>query len=261
LGEENFTIQEIIVLAGDEEAQRRHERQQEQMPRAMAAATDMDDQFQSLQLRLNAVEQAIAQNHEAVMGEVSSFRNFSGQRFNAITKSVSRIARQAPHQQWEFMNRQQQNRLQAQATIVQDRQGRMAAAGVGGATEQEQQQDGEAQAPTGNRRNSKETRGPLNRGCVLNRVHNLHELWQEWEWGINGSKPAKLWLPHERGGKQASTFCRRKYFWDEVIRHCNHGYDYRAAIDRIYTVYGRTSISSILKRMSQDKGKNPGLKL
>jgi hypothetical protein len=42
---------------------------------------------------------------------------------------------------------------------------------------------------------------------------NLFELWQEYEIGIGGRKPAKLFTQKERGGSMKHKYCRRKVIW------------------------------------------------
>ena len=37
---------------------------------------------------------------------------------------------------------------------------------------------------------------------------NLNELWQEYEVGISGRKPAKLFSQSEQGGKNKHKYCR-----------------------------------------------------
>ena len=45
-------------------------------------------------------------------------------------------------------------------------------------------------------------------------ISSLMELWMEWEFGIDGRKPAKLWTPSERGNKQFKMiYQRRKQIW------------------------------------------------
>ncbi len=82
---------------------------------------------------------------------------------------------------------------------------------------------------------------------------DLHTLWKEWEFGLNGVKPAKDFTYHERGANKFN-YSRRKVFWDAVIQMIGKGFTSDTAIDRIYLVYGeRRSIIRILRMMAQDR--------
>ena len=44
---------------------------------------------------------------------------------------------------------------------------------------------------------------------------NLHLLWREYEFGLDGQKAAKNFTPEERG-KNKFSYSRRKVFWDAI---------------------------------------------
>ena len=44
---------------------------------------------------------------------------------------------------------------------------------------------------------------------------SLHDLWHEFQFGLNGSKPAREFTLQERG-KNKSLYCQRKVFWDTI---------------------------------------------
>jgi Transcriptional activator of glycolytic enzymes len=83
----------------------------------------------------------------------------------------------------------------------------------------------------------------------------LHVLWEEWENGIGGRKPASTFTEHESGNKHLkSTYSRRKAFWSLVCHLVRRGHSSQDAINRIYGVYGHDlTISRILNRIIQDK--------
>ena len=92
---------------------------------------------------------------------------------------------------------------------------------------------------------------------------SLYDLWQEYQFGLDGQKPAKEFNSRERG-KNKSMYCRRKVFWDVVKNLINAGYTSDTAIDKVYQVYGRsTSVTSILVMMVRDRkdGGNPNLRV
>jgi hypothetical protein len=61
----------------------------------------------------------------------------------------------------------------------------------------------------------------------------LFVLWQEFEVGIGGRKPARLFTRVERG-RVKCLYCRRKVLWEAVARLVRAGYTAHVAIDRIY---------------------------
>ncbi len=82
---------------------------------------------------------------------------------------------------------------------------------------------------------------------------DLYVVWKEWEFGLNGTKPARDFTIHERG-ENRFAFCRRKNLWEAVSRMIAHGYTSDTAIDRIYLVYGRKkSVCTILNLLANDR--------
>ena len=89
----------------------------------------------------------------------------------------------------------------------------------------------------------------------------LHDLWQEYMYGIGGRKAAKDFSSAERG-KVRHKYCRRKLVWDTVSRLVRAGYTAETAIDRIYQCYGRNqAVSKIINEMKVHKqhGGHPNL--
>ena len=92
---------------------------------------------------------------------------------------------------------------------------------------------------------------------------SLHDLWHEFQFGLNGSKPAREFTLQERG-KNKSLYCRRKVFWDTISSLVRAGFTSEVAIDKVYQVYGRgTSVTTILIMMIRDRktGGNPNLRV
>lgn len=90
---------------------------------------------------------------------------------------------------------------------------------------------------------------------------DLYTLWKEFEFGIRGNKPAKLFTRRERGAQKA-VYSRRKLFWDLVLKLLKKGHTSDTAIDRIYAVYGRNlAVTNILQqlRLSKKNGYHPDL--
>ncbi|KAE8999624.1 hypothetical protein PR001_g19008 [Phytophthora rubi] len=72
---------------------------------------------------------------------------------------------------------------------------------------------------------------------LAKRPRDLFELWHEFEFGLNGGKPAKEFTRAERGANKFAYF-RRKMFWDIVACLVRAGFTSDTAIDKIYAVYG-----------------------
>ena len=82
---------------------------------------------------------------------------------------------------------------------------------------------------------------------------SLHDLWQEYEFGVGGRKAAKLFSYSERG-RSKHKFHRRKIVWDLVSGLVRQGHTADSGIDRIYAVYGgQTSVSNIINGLKRDK--------
>ena len=91
----------------------------------------------------------------------------------------------------------------------------------------------------------------------------LFDLWQEYEFGISGTKPAKEFTRAERG-ENKSLYCRRNVFWQLMVQMINAGHTSDSAIDKIYIVYGSSlSVTNILLCLVQDwkRGGHPSLRI
>ena len=95
------------------------------------------------------------------------------------------------------------------------------------------------------------------------RPQNLYDLWQEYEFGLSGKKPAKDFTRAERG-KVKFAYCRRKVFWDVIVKLVNAGHMSNSAVDEVYNCYGRSlPVTTILRKMVQDRktGGHPNLQI
>ncbi len=82
---------------------------------------------------------------------------------------------------------------------------------------------------------------------------NLSILWNEYQNGLDGAKPAKDFTASERGGRNKANYCRRKPFWKCMNRLVSAGNDPAESIRRIHEVYGWLSVTNILKAMRPDE--------
>ena len=84
----------------------------------------------------------------------------------------------------------------------------------------------------------------------------LYVLWEEYEFGIDGSKPAKYYDAKDRGNKHVKDrYVRRKVVWDCIQRQIDKGMSSDVAIERIYAVYGGTKVgvTAIINQMRIDR--------
>jgi len=81
---------------------------------------------------------------------------------------------------------------------------------------------------------------------------DLYVLWTEYEVGLAGRKPARLFTAHERG-KVKFKYSRRKVVWDAIDRMIRSGSTSDIAVDSIYNVHGRNkSVSEIIQCLRND---------
>ena len=86
---------------------------------------------------------------------------------------------------------------------------------------------------------------------------SLFVLWQEFEFGIGGRKPAKLFSTAERG-KVRYSYSLRKHFWTLMQNMIRNGYTFNSAIDKIYDVYDRSRSVTQILRLIRNDSKNGG---
>lgn len=81
---------------------------------------------------------------------------------------------------------------------------------------------------------------------------SLQALWDEWNVGIGGRKPARLFTREERG-RVKFKFCRRKVVWELICLHIRANRTAQDAIEKLYEVYGQTtSVTDIINRLKAD---------
>jgi hypothetical protein len=107
--------------------------------------------------------------------------------------------------------------------------------------------------PNPNNNNNNQQVANNNNARLSPNPRNLHTLWQEYEFGFGGRKPAKDFTAEERGRVKYS-YHRRKVVWDKIAELVRAGHTAQVAIDRIYQVYGQAStVTSIINQMRQDR--------
>jgi hypothetical protein len=88
------------------------------------------------------------------------------------------------------------------------------------------------------------------------RPRGLYVFWSEFEFGLDGGKPARDYTPSERGANRYA-YSRRKNYWNAVGSLLTNGYSVDSAIDRVYEAYGKNySVTAILDAIMVDKHMN-----
>jgi hypothetical protein len=89
----------------------------------------------------------------------------------------------------------------------------------------------------------------------------LFVVWAEYESGVGGNKPARLFTASERG-KVRFMYCRRKIIWDTIEGLVQRGLTSDAAIDRVYNECGgqNTKVNDVVSKLKAfRKNGNPVL--
>ena len=96
--------------------------------------------------------------------------------------------------------------------------------------------------------------GPKKQAAKLCRnPKSLYMLWNEYEFGIGGRRPAKTFSKEERGTDRFNYY-KRNIFWSLVVEMVHRGRSANDAIDKIYQAYGyKTSVTKIIKKLQDDK--------
>jgi hypothetical protein len=93
---------------------------------------------------------------------------------------------------------------------------------------------------------------------LSNNVRDLMSLWNEWQFGLSGGKPAKDWTGEERGGggdrKVKQMYHRRRNIWRIQQLLTNKGQSIYAANRTIRRTYGETtSLTAISAAVAKDR--------
>ena len=85
---------------------------------------------------------------------------------------------------------------------------------------------------------------------------DLITLWREYQFGLNGRKPARLFTTGERNAnrKMKQTYYRRNQVWECMRRQVHRGLTPEQAAQELRMVYGpKTSVSRIINLLIEDK--------
>jgi Transcriptional activator of glycolytic enzymes len=165
-------------------------------------------------INLQALQQNVAQNHQQQQESMASLRTWCGNQFRTINNNI-RAHGGTIQGAFARQDPQQQARRRQ-------------------ATDPEQQVEQEGTLPA----------------TLAKQPRTLAELWEEYQHGIGGRKPAKDWSGVERGNRMhgiKQKYYRRKMVWLTIEKLMQRGDSRNAAINRIRQAYGwRCSVTQII---------------
>ena len=183
-------------------------------PAAPAAVNQQ--QHAQLLVNLQSLQQSVAQNHQQQQQSLASLRQWAVGQFRVVNNNI-RAFGGTIHSAVARQDPQEQARRR-QATDPQQ--------------QVDAQQEGTQPATL--------SRSP----------RTLAELWEEYQFGIGGRKPAKNWLPAESGNTRhgiKQKYYRRKMVWLTIEKLMERGDTRDAAINKIRSAYGwRASVTKII---------------
>ena len=104
-----------------------------------------------------------------------------------------------------------------------------------------------------------------NMATLSHNPRSLVELWREYQFGIDGRKPARDFTPQERNNRVGGIkqkYYRRRFVWNAIKYLISTGMTSQSAIAKLRDLYGHsTSISNIIEKIRRDKneyGENGG---
>ena len=91
---------------------------------------------------------------------------------------------------------------------------------------------------------------------LVSNPRTLHQLWDEYEHGIAGAKPAKFFTRAERGAYKCK-YSRRKKVWDLIDKLIRRGHTAGRAIELLHNAYGASSsVTTIINNLRKDMKNN-----
>ena len=178
-----------------------------------------NQQHQQVLISLQSLQQSVAQNHQQLTQSIASLRQWALNQFRTVNTNIRSFG----------------------GTI----EGAVARQDPQQAARRRQATDPQQQVQEGTR---PATLAPTPR--------TLAELWEEYQFGIGGRKPAKDWTSVERGNRIhgiKQKYYRRKYVWWTIEELIRRGHTRNAAVNKIRQAYGwRCSVTQIINFLIHD---------
>ena len=186
---------------------------------AVGGGSISNEILQTLVIRMQNCEQAVQQQATSLHSAITEQHNFNARQFRILNNNVRCITGTI---QGGF---HYQNRNNQQLTFVNT--------------------NGDADAVV------EDTRATLtpNLRC-------LKSLWNEYQFGLQGRKAARMFTTAERNKNRVTkqTYYRRNIIWDVMSKQMRRGLTIDQSVTEIHSVYGtRSSISTISKQIAKDR--------
>ena len=190
------------------------------VPAGAAGATANGQYSAAVLVNVQRLQQQQAQNHQQLSDSIASLRTWSRDQFRTIN-----------------------NNIRSFGGTVQ-----------GGLARQDPQQQARRRQSTDPDR---QVQNPGTLPATLAPTpRTLAELWDEYQFGIGGRKPAKDWEAFERGNTAQGIkqkYYRRKFVWYTMDELMKRGHSRDVAINKIRSAYGfRCSVTQIINLLIND---------
>ena len=192
-----------------------------------------NDSYQAVLIQLQQQKQQMTGMEQRIDGSLNSFRTWTRNQFTTVNNSIRRFG----------------------GTIQ------------GGLARQDPAQAQERQAAANEEQADDAMENGIGGFVSLSRAPKiLHELYTEWQFGIGGRKPARLWNSQERAqraGGIKQKFYRRSVVWKLMSTLVNRGCNVQEAIHMIKEAYGHNcTVSQYIDKIIKDRqnGGHPNLR-
>jgi len=182
------------------------------------------EQHQALLIQLQQIRDSMHANHQQTQATLNALRLWIESQLLRINNNVRRFGGTI-----QGGLARQGNQRQRQQVVQQERQANAEGHAPGSATLSQQ-------------------------------PRTLLLLWEEYQFGIGGRKPAKDWTSRERNNREdgiKQKYYRRNIVWQSIDRQVRAGLTAAAACHQIRNHYGfRDSVTSIINKMKFDRTNN-----
>lgn len=241
----------------------------QQQQHQQGAGQQQQDMVTNTQLlaHMQRMERQFKEDLQGVRTEQASFKPWARDEFKKVLRNQQKyggtitqaFTRQNPGRQARIRNDNATAAAQERQQTLQQPQRQQQ--GNQNAQQQQRQQQQLTQAPPPRATNQRVRLGISPHAKLQNNLRSLHELWEEYVFGIGDNKPAKEWTNDERNGQgkpTANKYCRRMKVWRIQSYLTRIGYTIEAANDKIVDVYATDKVTSIIVCITNEQ-KNPNL--
>jgi hypothetical protein len=181
-----------------------------------------NEALQSVVIRLNRLEQIQGQSQQCIMNSISEMQTQQKRQFQILNNNIRCFGGRI---EGSFVRQVNSNRRERVLTM---------------------NQVDEVNA---------EPLEAVNNANLSHLPRDLAALWREYQHGLYGMKPARLFTTEERNNtKLKQKYYRRNQIWQIMVKQSRRGLTPEQAANEIYMVYGaRTSVTKIIDCIIKDK--------